>query len=126
MKNQAKGTHTPTPWKWVFNSGMDENYDDIFSEIDIREFIAKGYYDNPKLVDANMDEVLGCEEYDITKNKNACAFIVKAVNSHEALVKALRKMLEFSDARIKDCSRSQAEASFADEVSDLLAQIEGE
>jgi hypothetical protein len=51
--------------------------------------------------------------------------IIKAVNNHDALVGALRQMLTFSDSRMKSGSRTIEEASFADRVSDLLAETEG-
>lgn len=50
--------------------------------------------------------------------------IVKAVKSHNALVKALRQMLTFSDGRMEKGLRTIEEASFADYASDLLAEAE--
>jgi len=103
-----KQNHTPTPWKELagMNSGLDSG---IFS---IREWDEKyrGEEDS---------------EQAIAESEANAAFIVRAVNSHEALLSALKRMLQFSDGRMATGSRLLAESMLADEISDLIEQVEG-
>ena len=75
-----KNKHTPTPWKVRIPSVDILNANQIMSVEDSVENIARCY--------DTTDAKSGCGEGD--KRANA-AFIVRAVNSHEALVEALGK-----------------------------------
>lgn len=76
------------PIKWVDGNGVDIN-PETFKE--------KGYYDNPKIIDTDGDDVLGCDDYNIINDKVGCSFIIKAVNSHYDLIEALKIALVHGD-----------------------------
>ena len=95
--------HTPTPWKVALPVGNEP-------------FVSNEGY-------VVVNKVGRMTDYE--RAKLDADFIVRAVNSHEALILALKKMLAYSDSRCADGSRTAMEASLADEVSDLIAEAEG-
>lgn len=74
--------HTPTPWKIVEGDGMDYNVLQIIT--DVREHKNQVGIAN---VDIGFEGPLGAEQ-----PANA-AFIVRAVNAHDALVEALESLM---------------------------------
>lgn len=97
--------HTPGPWHvglLAINIGVIEIGDDA---------------------QAKRRAVLNASDYiDHGEEMVANAILIA---SAPKLLEACKKMLAFSDSRMQSGSRSQKEASFADELSDLIAKAEG-
>ena len=98
----GKAAHTPTPWS-VRAARNDEGYGLLICDED-------------QTILAGMDTWLGpTPEAEMEAN---AAFIVRACNSHAALVEALRKMMklvaDFEDAAKGDCD--MPELSEADSI----------
>lgn len=103
---------TPGPWRWTAGD----------KEIDIETYKSPGYYDNPQLLGANDEHVVGCGEYTVvhnTANARAIAALPEAI-----------ERLEWVAANLENVATHPEEYpnlhSEAMKVRRILARIEGE
>ena len=64
--------HTPGPWRWVGGTEYSDDYSEWHRPtIDIATYQSPGYYNNPTLVGAGDEQVVGCDEYNILMGSTA-------------------------------------------------------
>ena len=83
--------HSPAPWRFCIDGEMDD-YCNIQKVDAPLNFSAIGYGNNPSIIDANGDTVVGCSEYNVFASRNQSANVALMLAAPELLA-ALEKAL---------------------------------
>ena len=87
MTTQSK--HTPRPWRFVVDGEMDDTGD--IPKVDAPlNFRARGYCNNPSIIDADGEVVVGCNEYNVFDSPHQPANVALLLSAPELLA-ALEK-----------------------------------
>lgn len=73
--------HTPGPWRFTNDDGVEVPF----------TYRSKGYYDNPQIIGANGETVVGCGEYYIFSGPEDARLIAAAPDLLAACKAALEK-----------------------------------
>ena len=101
--------HTPGPWFYGIC------YEPEKGPIPI-EHQSPGYYDNPAIMGANGEHVVGCSEYNVFQNKSDIALLTAAPELLEALKDALLLIETLTPMDGDTCRKARA----------AIAKAEGE
>lgn len=122
MTQTAKAAHTPTPWK---ASPPDGSYHDV-----IRIYAVDGKEgDLPVAVCCQREspfmQVLTCQTNETTEAACNAAFIVRAVNAHDEMLRWLTWALPFAERFAKDHNDSPTMESCIEQARAAIARAAG-
>jgi len=82
MTTQSK--HAPRPWRFVVDGEMDDDCN--IPKVDAPlNYQAKGYCNNPFIIGADGEEVVGCSEYNVFAGPNQAANVALLLSAPELL-----------------------------------------
>lgn len=103
MSEKMKRGHTPTPWE-LKPEEIDKPY------IRIRGTALGRRY---KIANVLMPVYKGSHEYEIEETRANAAFIVRAVNAHDELVRKIKELIN----RLETIKETHRDLSLSDDIS---------
>lgn len=93
MTTQHK--HSPAPWRFAIDGEMDDgcNIPKVDAPLNFR---GMGYYNNPSIIDANGEMVVGCSEYNVFDSPNQPSNVALMLSAPELLA-ALEEIVELTE-----------------------------